>query len=117
MVGGIEASDGTWIAADEKIDGGPSVVFDAVLLLPSTQGAALLADEATARDFVADAFAHLKIIGHVDAAVPLLRKAGVPEGHTDEGLVPLRSAADAEGFVAACRKLRIWQREALVKRV
>src|SRR6478735_2508126 len=25
MVGGIEASDGTWIAADEKIDGGPSV--------------------------------------------------------------------------------------------
>src|SRR5689334_12132164 len=67
MVGGIEASDGTWIAADEKIDGGPSVVFDAVVLLPSTQGAALLADEATARDFVADAFAHLKIIGHVDA--------------------------------------------------
>jgi catalase len=117
MVGGIEASDGTWIAADEKIDGGPSVVFDAVLLLPSTQGAALLADEATARDFVADAWAHLKIIGHVDAAVPLLRKAGVPEGQADEGLVSLRSAADAEGFVAACRKLRIWQREALVKRV
>ena len=25
MVGGVEASDGSWIAADEKIDGGPSV--------------------------------------------------------------------------------------------
>ena len=30
MVGGVKASDGSWITADEKIDGGPSVVFDAV---------------------------------------------------------------------------------------
>jgi catalase len=114
MVGGVEASDGSWIEADEKIDGGPSVIFDAVVLLPSEAGAALLAKEATARDFVADAFAHLKVIGHVPAAAPLLQKAGV---EPDEGLVSLGAAADTEAFVAACRKLRIWQREARVKQV
>jgi catalase len=116
MVGGVEASDGTWIEADEKIDGGPSVLFDAVVLLPSREGAELLARESTARDFVADAFAHLKFIGYVEAATPLLKKAGVLEDK-DEGLLPLASAADAEGFVAACRKLRFWQRETRVKQV
>ena len=114
MVGGVEASDGSWIEADEKIDGGPSVLFDAVALLPSAEGAALLARESTARDFVADAFAHLKVIGHAEAALPLLRKAGVPE-QADEGLVPLEAAGDVAGFLAACAKLRVWSREPEVK--
>ena len=79
MVGGIQASDGTWLEADEKIDGGSSVLFDAVALLPSQEGAELLPKEPTARDFVADAFAHLKFIGYADKALPLLKKAGVFE--------------------------------------
>ena len=116
MVGGVEASDGSWIEADEKIDGGPSVLFDAVALLPSREGAALLAGEATARDFVADAFAHLKIIGRNEAAAPLLDKAGVPAGG-DEGVVPLGRAGEVAAFIAACRKLRLWSREASVKAV
>ena len=116
MVGGIETSDGTWLEADEKIDGGPSVLFDAVALIASKEGAALLAREATARDFVSDAFAHLKFIAYTDAAMPLLEKAGVLADR-DEGCVQLGSAQDAKAFVAACRKLRVWQREARVKQV
>ena len=65
---------------------------------------------------MSDAFAHLKFIGHADAAVPLLSKAGVLEDR-DEGFLPLRSAGDAKTFVAACRQLRVWQREARVKQV
>jgi hypothetical protein len=42
----------------KKIDGGPSVVFDAVALLVSDAGAEFLVNESTVRDFVADAFAH-----------------------------------------------------------
>ena len=34
-VGGVTASDGSWIEAAQKIDGGPSVLYDAVVLLPS----------------------------------------------------------------------------------
>jgi catalase len=114
MVGGVQASDGSLIPADEKIDGGPSVVFDAVAVLLSDAGATLLADEATARDFVADAFAHCKFIAHTVAALPLLQKAGVAP---DAGIVELKAAADAAAFVKTCRQLRFWDREAKVKRV
>jgi catalase len=113
-VGGVEASDGSWIAADEKIDGGPSVLFDAVALLPSAKGAEQLAREATARDFVADAFAHLKFIGCGADSGPLLEKAGVAVD-ADDGLIRLDKPASAVAFVKTCRKLRFWEREPAVK--
>ena len=74
-VGGVEASDGTWYEADEKLDGGPSVLFDAVAILPSKEGASRLAALPAARDFIADAMAHHKFIAYVESAMPLLEKA------------------------------------------
>jgi catalase len=115
QVGGVEASDGSWHVCDEKIDGGPSVVFDAVAVLVAGDAAAGLAEEATARDFVADAFAHLKFIAYVESAMPLLEKAGIASSR-DEGVIALGAAKDAAGFVASCRKLRVWEREPKVKR-
>lgn len=115
-VGGVEGSDGSWIVAKQKIDGGPSVLYDAVALLPSPDGAALLANESTARDFVADAFAHAKFIGYVDAALPLCAKAGVPE-ELDAGFRALDNPDACTEFVTACRQLRFWAREAAVKQV
>jgi catalase len=112
-IGGVEMTDGSLVPADEKIDGGPSVLFDAVVLLVSAEGAEQLANESTARDFVADAFAHLKFIGYVDAAKPLLQKAGVMA--TDEGVVLLKRPSDAASFVQTCRKLRVWARAPKVK--
>jgi catalase len=108
-VGGVEASDGTWVGADEKLEGGPSVVFDAVAILPSAEGAARLTKRPAARDFVADAVAHQKFIAYVESALPLLAVAGVG-GTLDQGFVPLKAASDCEGFVARCRKLRFWDR-------
>ena len=118
-VGGVEASDGTLIAGDQKIGGGPSVLYDAVAVLPSEEGVKLLVTNPAARDFVADAFAHLKFIGYVDAAMPLFEKAGIA-ADLDEGCIsliaPKRSAAKgASAFVAACRNLRLWEREKLLK--
>ena len=54
-IGGIETSDGKRIEADQQIDGGPSVLYDAVVLLVSAAGASRLAREPAARDFVTDA--------------------------------------------------------------
>jgi catalase len=114
-IGGVQASDGTWIEADQKIDGGPSVLYDAVALLPSSSGASALANSPAARDFVADAFAHLKFIGYVEAAAPLFGKAGVP-ANGDDGFIPLKKTGDSSAFIDACRRLRCWAREAAVKR-
>ena len=52
--------------------------------------------EATARDFVADAFAHCKFIGYVDAAMPLFEKAGIAEADLDEGIIALAAMKDAQ---------------------
>jgi catalase len=110
-VGGVEASDGSWIDAKQKLDGAPSVLYDAVALLPSQAGTVLLAQEASARDFIADAFAHCKFVGYVEAAVPLFSKAGVPES-LDDGFLTLTGADACVRFVTACRELRFWNREA-----
>ena len=114
VVGGIEASDGSWIEANHMIDGGPSVLFDAVALVLTEETANRLTGEAAARDFVADAFAHCKFIGFTSGATPLMVKAGVAVD-ADEGLVRLDKAAAVEGFVESCRKLRLWAREMAVK--
>jgi catalase len=114
-VGGVTDSDGKTVPARQKINGGPSVLYDAVAVLSSAEGAALLAREATARDFVNDAFAHAKFIAYSEAAKPLFEKAGMTE--MDGGFVALKSAADAKRFVTACRKLRFWEREAKVHAV
>jgi catalase len=115
-VGGVEASDGSWIDADEKIDGGPSVLYDAVALLPSEAHAEMLSKMAPARDFVADAFAHMKFIGFVEAARPLFEKAGVDDSR-DDGFIALQGAEGCSRFVSACHQLRFWDREAVVMQV
>jgi hypothetical protein len=61
-------------------------------------------------NFVPDAFNHLKIIGHVAATEPLLRKAGV-EKAADEGVVALGGVRSVASFVAALKKMRVWERE------
>ncbi|MBV8637417.1 MAG: catalase [Candidatus Eremiobacteraeota bacterium] len=113
-VGGVQANDGSWIEADEKLDGAPSVLYDAVALVVSDEGVAQLLNEAAARDFVSDAFAHLKVIGYSPAAQPLLERAGVPQD-ADSGLIAVGDAASAEAFVERCRQLRVWNRQEKVK--
>ncbi|WP_375414769.1 catalase [uncultured Bradyrhizobium sp.] len=113
-VGGAKASDGSWIEADQMIDGGPSVLYDAIALLPGPAMVDGLVQESTARDFVADAFAHCKFIGYVEAVLPLFEKAGIAAS-LDEGCIVLKSPKDAAGFVATLGKLRHWAREPGVK--
>jgi len=112
-IGGVVLDDGVMQPAAQKIDGGPSVLFDAVAVVASETGAADLAADAAARDFVSDAFAHCKFIGFTDAAMPLLEKAGVAEA-LDEACIRLAAAKDAAAFVAACAQLRHWPRELTV---
>lgn len=87
-VGGVKVSDGSLIPANQMIDGGPSVLYDAVALLPADDAIDNLVQESTARDFVADAFAHCKFIGYTKSVGPLFEKAGIAES-LDEGCIAL----------------------------
>ncbi len=110
-VGGAKGSDGGTIRADFQLAGGPSVLFDTVVLALSKEGAAMLAKEAAAVAFVHDAFAHLKVIGHTTGAQALLDKTGVMP---DAGVVTLDKA---EAFLAIASQGRIWNREPTVRAV
>ena len=52
------------------------MLYDAVAILASAEGAAALAADPAAKDFVTDAHAHGKFIAYDPAAVPLLEAAG-----------------------------------------
>ncbi|MFL5287850.1 MAG: catalase, partial [Rhodopila sp.] len=65
-VGGFTCSAGKKHEAQQKVNGGPSVLYDAVVVIPSAEGAAMLTREATAKDFVSDAYAHAKFIGYAE---------------------------------------------------
>ena len=109
-IGGVTLSDGTKVAAKQKIDGGPSVLFDAVAVVVSADGAALLAKDAAAKDFATDAFAHCKYIGLSAEAEAIFVAAGIADD-LDEACLPLASESDATSFLEACRSLRYWPRE------
>jgi catalase len=108
-VAGIKLSDGQIISADERIDGGPSVLFDAVALLPSQEAVAALAQNPAARDFISDALTNHKFVGHNAAAKLLLEKSGLaPDA---KQLVALETGNAATEFVTTCRQIRSWELE------
>ncbi len=109
-VGGVVLSDGEMIPADQKVDGGPSVLYDAVAILASEKGAKALAAMPPARQFVADAHAHHKIIGHEAGAAALFDAAGVAEFEAP-GMMALE-AGSAEKFLDLCATMRAWDRPA-----
>jgi catalase len=117
-IGGVKTASGEMVPADHKIDGGPSILFDAVALLPTAEGGEKLAMEAAAVNFVRDAYAHLKVIGYLEAAGPLFVKGGMAdvEAGADAGLVSLDDGA-FDAFIDAAAKGRVWDREPKVRTV
>ncbi|MDP1598509.1 catalase [Phenylobacterium sp.] len=114
-VGGVVTSAGELLAADHKIEGGPSVLFDAVVLAPSLEGAAALTLSAEAVNFLRDAYGHLKVIGYLPTIGPMLVKAGIDANpDNDRGLISFETAS-IDAFIAQAADGRIWEREAWVR--
>lgn len=109
-IGGVKDTTGQLIQAQQKVEGGPSVFYDAVVLLLSEDGGKMLAKEPTARDFVSDAFVHCKFIGYTQETLPLLAAAGVDK-MLDDGCLLLEGQQVGKKFITMCRELRYWPRE------
>ena len=103
-VGGAKLADGSMLAADGQLAGTPSVLFDAVAVILSDEGAKALSKEGAAIDFVRDAFGHLKAIAADKGGRALLKMANVV---MDAGVV---DSKDDDAFIAAA-KTRQWDRE------
>ncbi|UYH56192.1 catalase [Qipengyuania sp. SS22] len=112
-VAGAKLSDGKLMEADEKIDGGPSVVYDAVAVVMGEDSGKRYAEDKPSIDFVNDAFAHAKFVAYVPAVQPLFENAGV-WSRRDDGFIDVSSGKDAaSGFIETCGKLRFWDRESV----
>ena len=107
-VGGAKLADGTMLAADGQLAGTPSVLFDAVAVILSDEGAKALSSESAAIDFVRDAYGHLKAIAVDKGGQALLKKANIGR---DAGVV---DADDKAAFIAMA-KTRQWDRERSVR--
>lgn len=108
QIGGVVCDKGKKVDAQQKVDGGPSVLYDAVLLLLSKSGAKTLAEKPEARDFVSDAFAHNKFIGYTDEAMPLIEAVGL-DSKMDDGFIDVEKNS-AKDFIKTLREIRYWAR-------
>ena len=106
--------EGNGLVPDMQLDGAPSVLFDAVVALPSEAGAKELLGVAAAIDWLRDAFGHLKAIGFNAATKPLLDKAGI-DTDAAMGVIALDGKNGIEGFIATAKKHKIWERDKLVR--
>lgn len=108
-VGGAQLSDGSQLEGDELLKGAPSVLFDAVAIVPSAEGVQQLAKDPAAKDFLNDAFNHYKFVGLGPDATPLVEAVGLAD-KLDAATPTISSAKDAKDFAAACAQLRAWER-------
>jgi catalase len=107
-VGGAKLADGSMLAVNGQLAGTPSVLFDAVAVILSDEGAKALSMEGAAIDFVRDAFGHLKAIAVDKGGQMLLKVANVGQ---DAGIVDTNNK---DAFIAAA-KTRQWDREKSVR--
>ena len=109
---GVADSEGNDLTIAEQVDGGPSVLFDAVAIVLSADGADALAANPAARDFVSDAHAHCKFIACGPNAEVLLEAAGLGDAMRDDGYLTLTDTrTSSEEFLESCRRLRFWDRQ------
>jgi catalase len=105
-VGGVEDGGRTKHAADMALNGSPSVLFDAVVVLAGPDGDKHLMENPDAIGFMMDACRHLKAIGL--SGVPDLaartRVSGMP------GVVEFKALQDIAGFIELARGGKIWAR-------
>ncbi|MBS0234811.1 MAG: catalase [Proteobacteria bacterium] len=109
-IAGVILSDGRQLVAKQKIDGGPSVLYDAVALIFSEEQANVLAKDAVSKDFLRDAFAHCKFVAYSPRVQSFIAAAGLSD-ELDEGCFEISSSQTVSSFLKACRELRYWRRE------
>lgn len=99
-VGPTKVKGGT-LAAHGQLAGSPSMLFDAIGMVLMPDQVEMLMQDAAARDWVTNAYAHLKAIGHCQGSKALLDDCGI---EPDDGVVPYEKLVKAAPH-------RYWDRE------
>ncbi|UXY15123.1 catalase [Chitiniphilus purpureus] len=123
-LGGLPSGGAAQTRPDFTYENGPSLFFDAVLVLAETTDLDALRQIGRAKTFIAEAYAHGKPIALSTSATPLLEDAGIPliqieaQGGADREAIHI-GAADAtlaDRLLASLEWHRCWTR-AFVDRI
>lgn len=107
----ITLNDRSSVKVDQRIGGGPSVLYDAVaILLPSTEK---MAEDLKPKvsDFILDAVHHFKFIGYTADSSLIFETLNLGN-KLDDGFYKLDKSMGLIEFIAVLNKLRFWPREA-----
>ena len=107
-IGGAKLSDGSIHHVDGQLACTPSVIFDAIAIILSNEGAKSLSTEGAAIDFVRDAYGHLKAIAADVGGEVLIKSANIS---ADAGVL---NVSEIDAFISAA-KTRQWDREKSVR--
>jgi len=94
---------------DNLLRGAPSVLFDAVAILPGEDAADGLAADPVAQQFVTDAYNHLKFIGVGPNCEALLKAVNLSD-RLDWGCQALTGGDGVADFIGLLKQLRCWDR-------
>ncbi|WP_045049290.1 catalase HPII [Rouxiella chamberiensis] len=115
-LGKVNTLQGGEIAVDGTIEGNPSVTVDAVIVPTGADSIAALKKNGNAKNYLLQAFKHLKAIGLQGDALELYQSLPLPQ--PDEGvLVDDDANLLTDNFVEALKKHRVWSREAAAQEV
>lgn len=109
QISGAVLNNGTKIPAQEKIGGGLSVLYDAVVILFSEKTVLNLMDTSKVREFINDAYLHAKFIGYSPSSLALIKKLTQLET-LDDGFIKLTDQQANANFIKACQTIRFWKR-------
>lgn len=107
-IGGAICSKDNLHPVTDQIGGAPSVLFDAIAVLPGDDS---LTASPAAIAFLQDAYVHCKHLGLSDSAAPLVAACGLSEAQ-DDGFHMLSDDASTSDFLTRCKGGRFWEREA-----
>ncbi len=111
QIDGVKDSKGQLLSIDERIEGGPSVLFDAVAVVLNEATAQRLGKLPAARQFLADAHSHCKYVAWQSSASPLIDVALGKDEEKDAGWIEIDGTKPAAAkFASTCRELRYWTR-------
>jgi len=109
-VEGTQTKKGNTLKAQQKLEGGPSVLYDSVVILATKEGVEKMSKRPAATQFLNDAFSHAKFMGYSPELKPFFEKIGIASD-LDEGCFEITSADHISKFLEACNQLRFWARE------
>ncbi|WLQ16462.1 catalase [Hahella aquimaris] len=106
---GTTLSDGEVITGDETYEGGPSALYDVVVVIVSDEQRGLFTTTPAARHFIEDAYRHSKYIAFSSNLQETVEQL-LNGRECDQAMFSLSKKADIENFLTSARALRYWDR-------